>query len=81
VAVLAGNNPVVLAMFAPNKIFWSFVLALVVFPGIYKIILDPGKPRIVQMGFALIAGFGAKRLAPFVIDGITRNITSHVAPE
>jgi hypothetical protein len=79
---LAGNSPVVSAMFLDaNKIFWSFVLALVVFPGVYKIILDPGKPLFVQMGLALIAGFGAKQLAPFVIGEITKNLTSHAVPK
>jgi len=74
-AALAGDPPTLAIVFGtPNHLFWSAVIALAVFPAIYKIVFDPNKPLIVQLSFALVAGFIAQKIVPKAIDIVSKGV-------
>lgn len=66
---LSGSAPPFSEVFSSaNRIGWSAVLALAVFPISYKTILSPKLPLLVQMGTALVTGFVAQKIVPKAID-------------
>jgi hypothetical protein len=68
-ALLQGTQPDLAVVFGGVKhIVWSAIVALAAVPAVYKWLFDPKKPLIVQMGFALVAGFVAKNLVPLAMQ-------------
>lgn len=67
-AALGGTLPDPSVVFAgPNRIFWSCVFGFAVLPPAYKLVFDPKKPFVVQISFALVAGFLAQKLVPVAL--------------
>lgn len=67
--VLGGGAPPFSEVFSSaNRIGWSAVLALAVFPVAYKAILNPKIPLVVQLGTALVTGFVAQKIVPAAIS-------------
>jgi len=68
-AALSGSAPSFSEVFASaNRIGWSAVIALAVFPISYKTILSPKLPLVAQLGTALVTGFVAQKIVPKAID-------------
>jgi hypothetical protein len=68
-AALTGNEPSLGEVLKTgNHIFWSAIIALALFPVIYKVVFDPKKPLIAQIALGLAAGFVAQKIVPHVID-------------
>lgn len=68
-AALTGAAPPLAAAFTDlNQLLWGAVLALAMFPAIYKVVLSPKVPLLAQMGTGLVAGFLARKIVPKAIE-------------
>jgi hypothetical protein len=76
VAAAAGTYPTFVEMFgSPIKLFFAVVFGFVLTAFLFKTLLSAKTPILVQIGFALVAGFGSGKLVPKAVDFLSTKFT------
>lgn len=73
-AAAAGTFPpfsVIFDSFA--RIFWAIIFGFVLTALLFKVLVKPTTPLVIQIGVALAAGFSSARLIPVAVRLLTRH--------
>lgn len=68
-----GKYPTVMQMFGGwGHVAWSILFAFILTAFLFKVLLKPTTPIVVQLGTALAVGIGSGKLIPFALEALTK---------